>query len=115
MTWLNFVGTGNLAPPRRGGRKRNTDKLTELLAAEKQDEHGNTIPVKASRTSKPRLAKSKAKSTEAVAVDASDEDDDDYNDLPALVEPSDSEGSDNELSDDSDDELDNEEVKISHI
>jgi hypothetical protein len=81
--------------PRRSTRSRQTDKLTESLAAEKQDEDGKLIRVK-QRALPPRKAANKS------VVLSSDEEDDDFQ-------------SDSDSSDDSDScpslmSLDNDEV-----
>ncbi|KAJ7709261.1 hypothetical protein B0H16DRAFT_1481047 [Mycena metata] len=73
--------------PRRGGRKRNTDRLTQSLAAEAQDDDGNTA---APRAPRPRAAN--AARAKFVPESPSDEEDADFSDseLPELMAVSDS-------------------------
>ncbi|KAJ7933264.1 hypothetical protein B0H13DRAFT_1856294 [Mycena leptocephala] len=76
--------------PRRGDRKRATDKLTESLAAEKADDDGNAF------VARPKRSRAKAPRVKAVPESVSDQEDSDF-ELPDLVDPSDSEGSDDEM------------------
>ncbi|KAJ6611565.1 hypothetical protein B0H10DRAFT_2192880 [Mycena sp. CBHHK59/15] len=76
--------------PRRGDRKRATDKLTESLAAEKADDDGNAF------MARPKRSRAKAPRVKAVPESVSDQEDSDF-ELPDLVDPSDSEGSNDEM------------------
>ncbi|KAJ6609450.1 hypothetical protein B0H10DRAFT_2225969 [Mycena sp. CBHHK59/15] len=71
-------------------RKRATDKLTESLAAEKADDDGNAF------VAHPKRSRAKAPRVKAVPEFVSDQEDSDF-ELPDLVDPSDSEGSDDEM------------------
>ncbi|KAJ7242281.1 hypothetical protein C8J57DRAFT_1477478 [Mycena rebaudengoi] len=84
---------------RRGGRKRNTDKLTESLAAEHADENGNAKTKSAHHASGPRAPRVKT-----VPETLSEEEDDDL-EMPGLEEVSDSNDSDSE-----DEDIDNDEI-----
>ncbi|KAJ7802352.1 hypothetical protein B0H13DRAFT_2688028 [Mycena leptocephala] len=76
--------------PRPGDRKRATEKLTESLAAKKADDDGNAF------VARPKRSRAKAPRVKAVPESISDQDDSDF-ELPNLVDPSDSEGSDDEM------------------
>ncbi|KAJ7833665.1 hypothetical protein B0H13DRAFT_1914471 [Mycena leptocephala] len=85
--------------PRRSTRQRQTDKLTQSLAAEKQDKDGNSIPTKV------RAPVRKAVRQPNTVVFSSDEDDNDFE----------GSSSDSDSSDDSDScpslmSLDNDEI-----
>ncbi|KAJ7701611.1 hypothetical protein B0H14DRAFT_3649922 [Mycena olivaceomarginata] len=80
---------------RRGTRKRETDKLTESLAAEKADDDGNPF------FEGPKKSRARVSRVKAVPESVSDQEDDDF-ELPDLVDPSDSEGSDDEMDVDND-------------
>jgi hypothetical protein len=84
---------------RRGTRKRDTDKLAQSLAAEKADDDGNPF------IDAPKRSRAKANRVKLVPESVSDEEDDDF-ELPDLIDPSDSEGSDDEM------DVDNDEVRI---
>ncbi|KAJ7491621.1 hypothetical protein B0H11DRAFT_2399054 [Mycena galericulata] len=58
--------------PRRSTRQRQTDRLTASLAAEKQDENGDSIPVKARPVAGRKVPRPSA------VVSSSDEDDGDF-------------------------------------
>ncbi|KAJ7893875.1 hypothetical protein B0H14DRAFT_3661965 [Mycena olivaceomarginata] len=80
-------------PRRRSTRKRQTDRLTEFLTAEKADDDGQPP---ASHV--PRARASGAPRTKFIPESVSDEEDEDFDDLPDLEEVSHSsdEGSDSE-------------------
>ncbi|KAJ7239078.1 hypothetical protein C8J57DRAFT_1478487 [Mycena rebaudengoi] len=84
---------------RRGGRKRNTDKLTESLAAEHADENGNAKTKSAHHASGPHAPRVKT-----VPETLSEEEDDDF-EMPGLEEVSDSDDSDS-----GDEDIDNDEI-----
>lgn len=84
--------------PRRSIRKRRTDKLSESLAAEQQDDDGNPI-VSKHRIQKPRASKPRPITT--VLDEDDDEDDGDFTDASASQSDSASEM-----------EIDNEEVGV---
>jgi hypothetical protein len=84
---------------RRGTRKRETDKLTQYLAAEKADNDGNPF------IDAPKRSRAKANRVRTVPESVSDQEDDDF-ELPDLIDPSDSERSDDEM------DVDNDEVRI---
>ncbi|KAJ7816998.1 hypothetical protein B0H13DRAFT_1923216 [Mycena leptocephala] len=85
--------------PHRGDRTRATEKLTESLATEKADDDGNAF------VACPKRARAQAPRVKAVPEFVSDQEDSDFV-LPGLVDPSDSEGSDNEM------DIDNTECEI---
>ncbi|KAJ7863906.1 hypothetical protein B0H13DRAFT_2281978, partial [Mycena leptocephala] len=85
--------------PCRSTRQRQTDKLTQSLAVEKQDEDGNSIPIKV------RAPVRKAVRQPNIMVFSSDEDDDDFE-----VSDSDSDSSDDSDSCPSLVSLDNDEI-----
>ncbi|KAJ6621571.1 hypothetical protein B0H10DRAFT_2187885 [Mycena sp. CBHHK59/15] len=78
------------AKPRCGNHKRATGKLTESLAAEKADDDGNAF------VAHPKHSHAKAPHIKAVPESVSDQEDSDF-ELPDLVDPSNSEGSDDEM------------------
>ncbi|KAJ7793168.1 hypothetical protein B0H13DRAFT_2689699 [Mycena leptocephala] len=67
--------------PRRGNRKRETDKLTQSLTAEKADDDGNPF------VAHPKRSRAKAPRVKAVPESISDQEDSDF-ELPDLVDPS---------------------------
>lgn len=83
--------------PRRGTRKRETEKLTLSLAAQKADDDGNPF------IDGPKKTRAKAPRVKAIPESVSEQEDDDF-DLPDLLEASDSEASDDEM------EIDHDEV-----
>ncbi|KAJ7903168.1 hypothetical protein B0H13DRAFT_1882230 [Mycena leptocephala] len=82
---------------RWGTRKRETDKLTDSLKAQKADDDGNPF------VDRPKRAKATTTRVKKVLESISDQDDDDY-EIPDLIEASDSEASDDET------DIDNEEI-----
>ncbi|KAF8214667.1 hypothetical protein K438DRAFT_1749761 [Mycena galopus ATCC 62051] len=80
---------------RRGTRKRDTDELTQSLATEKADEDGNPF------FDGPRKSHARVPRVKAVPESVSDQEDNGF-ELPDLVDPSDSEGSDDEMDVDND-------------
>jgi hypothetical protein len=92
-------------PQRRSTRKRNTDRLTEFLTAEKADDDGQPPALRVPRA---RATNTGAVRTKFVPESVSEEEDEDF-DMPDLEELSHS--SDDESDDESDTEqLDNAEV-----
>ncbi|KAK7001098.1 hypothetical protein R3P38DRAFT_2796132 [Favolaschia claudopus] len=91
------------AAPRRGLRKRKTDRLTLGLKAQQADDDGNSKPVPTTK----RPAAPRAPRVKLVPETATEAADKDFDDMPDLENLSDSE---DEFDDDSDDGLDNEEL-----
>ncbi|KAJ7907502.1 hypothetical protein B0H13DRAFT_1879547 [Mycena leptocephala] len=89
-------------PVRRSTRRRQTDRLTESLAAENADEDGNPQMKRAPRA--PCAGAPRAPRTKIVPETQSEEEDDDF-DMPGLESVSDSDDSDGEY-----DMVDNEEI-----
>jgi hypothetical protein len=91
-------------PQRRSTRKRQTDRMTQYLAAEKADDDGQPPAPRV-----PRARATGATRTKFIPESVSDEEDEDFDDLPDLEEVSHSsdEGSDSESDFDM---VDNEEV-----
>ncbi|KAJ6576373.1 hypothetical protein B0H10DRAFT_1963450 [Mycena sp. CBHHK59/15] len=82
---------------RRGTRKRETDKLTKSLKAQKADDDGNPF------IDRPKRTRATTTRVKKVPESISDQEDDDY-EIPDLIEASDSEASDDEM------DIDNEEI-----
>ncbi|KAJ6608864.1 hypothetical protein B0H10DRAFT_1955084 [Mycena sp. CBHHK59/15] len=80
-----------------GTRKRDTDKLAQSLAAEKANNDGNPF------IEGPKRSRAKAPRIKAVPESVSDQEDNDF-ELPDLIDPSHSEGSDDEM------DIDNDEI-----
>lgn len=83
-------------PVRRSTRKRQTDKLTESLAAEHADEDGN--PQMKRAPAGPQAGNPRAPRVKRIPETQSEDEDDDFDpEMPSLKNVSDSNASDTEV------------------